>query len=136
MLPSSNFSITFNKSNDFLKCMTLIHLSAATLVLLSNFSGLCMALLLSLLMLSFLQAHRNPKPHPNVHQLSCHARCWRLDTLDGQQEEYNTAHINFEGGIFILLRLVNEHSKRIIVLFKDQLTPSQYHVLKVLSRIG
>ena len=135
MLPLSDFSITFNKSFDFLRCVLFIHVAAASLVLLSDFRPLLMALLFSLLVLSLQQTWRKPMPQSNYLKLTCHKQYWLLHHLDGQQQKYDTVKINFDGGFFLLLRLESSTSKKILVVFNDQLTHSQYQVLKVISRI-
>lgn len=135
MLPLSDFSVKFNPSIDYLRCILFIHVVSASLVLLSDFPIPIIGTLFSLLGLSFIQSRKNPIPQPNYLKLTCHKQYWILQCRDGEQHKYDTVKINFDGGFFLLLRLVNLKSIKTLIVFNDQLTPTQYQVLKVLSRI-
>ena len=135
MLPLSDFSITFNKSNDFLRCILLVHIAAGSLLLLSALHPLVITFFLILLSASLLYTGQNTTPQPHCKKLTCHQKFWLLDYHDGHQIEVATVHINFDGGFFLLLLLVGKHSKKRLIVFNDQLTQIQHRTLKVLSQI-
>lgn len=135
MLPLSDFSITFNNSNDFLRCILLAHIAAGSLLLLSALPALLISLSLILLSISLLYTRKNAVPQPYCKQLTAHQKIWLLDYQDGHQMEANTVCVNFDGGFFLLLLLISNHSKKRLIVFNDQLTPTQHRYLKVLSQI-
>lgn len=135
MLPLFDFSITFNKSNDFLRCILLSHIAAAGLLFFSAFHAIIITLFLILLGASLLYTYRNTSPQPHCKKLTYHQKFWLLDYHDGNQSKLDAVQVRFDGGFFLLLLLVGKHSKKHLVVFNDQLTQAQHRTLKVLSQI-
>lgn len=132
MLPLSDFSITFNKSNDFLRCILLVHMAAGGLLLLSALDSLMITFFLILLGASLLYT-KSSQPH--YKKLTYHQKFWMLEYHDGHQMKVTTVDIRFDGGFFLLLLLASNNSKKRLIVFNDQLTQTQHRTLNVLSKI-
>lgn len=135
MLPLSDVIITLKSSNDFLKCIVILHLAAGILLLQSSLPLLWICLLFIPLLLSMFYSKKNNQSPSGYRQLSYQQTYWLLEHHDGHQLRINRVHINFDGGFFLLLLLTNENTKKRIVLFNDQLTNKQHRELRILSRI-
>ncbi len=135
MLPLFDVNIVFNPSRDFLRCISFAHLAAAALLLQSPFHLSLIIMGILLLILSHRSAQRLCSPHPHYKCLTRHARFWILEFCQGHQARYDSVHIHFDGGFFLLLRLKNNTGKKTLILFNDQITQDQHRRLKVLSRI-
>ena len=134
MLPLSNLSIQINKSIDLLRCIIVVHLAAAALVMQANFPLPISILMLVLLALSLQRAYQDPSPKPHFIKLTCHPQFWQLHTIDGRQIQYDSLRINFDGGFFLMLLLTNKTTKKRLVVFNDQIDASAHRLLTVLSR--
>ena len=133
MLPSSNFTITLNKSKDYLCCAVSIHVLAIIVLFRSSLPLLLIiSMTLVLIILLFLVCC-SKSPLPRYHKLSYHPRYWLLHQVNGQQVKYEHASIGFDGGLFILLTLTHSNSRKNLVIFKDQMTTEQYRILMLSS---
>ena len=133
MLPSSDFTITLNKSMDYLRIALIVH-GLAFIVLLNSALPLLM-LFPSMLILFFLlvRSIHNKTPLPIYCKLSYHPGYWLLHRSNGQYTKHERATIHFDGGLFILLGLSGISPAKTLVVFKDQMTVAQYRVLKLIS---
>lgn len=135
MLALFDFTIVFNPSRDFSRCITFAHLSAGALLLQSCVQPLFLVIGILLLLISHQHTRQLRSPYPNYNKLVRCAQFWLLECDQGHSERYDAMHICFDGGFFLLLRLTNETHKKNLVLFNDQITQDQHRQLKVLSRI-
>jgi len=136
LLTLFNFNIAFNPSKDFSRCVLLAHITSGVLLLLSSLHPLLITVSLVLLVVSQQSNHHVAGPHPQYKILSCNKQFWVLEYQDSRQIKYNSVHINFDGGFFLLLLLTEKNAKKRILLFNDQITSDQHRQLKVLSRIS
>ena len=133
MLAISGFTITLKKSNDYARCAVLLHAVAAIVLLRSALSVYTIVALLVVLIGTLSNIMRTRIPLPQYHTLSYHPGYWLLHEMNGRQIKYERASIGFEGGIFILLTLAGNSPKKVLAIFNDQMTTTQYRVLKFIS---
>ena len=136
MLPLSELTITFKRSNDYLRLVLCIHLLVILVLLHSAFSGLIIGGILLLLLLPMIHIFRHRTPLPAYNNLSYHAHHWFLSCTNGHEIKYEKAAIHFDAGLFILLTLSGGRRFKTLVIFKDQFTSSQYRLLKFISCLG
>jgi hypothetical protein len=86
-----------------------------------------------LVIVFFIKIFRAKLPLPNYQKLTYHPGFWLLHETTGQQIKYERVAIDFEGGIFILLKLTGISSRKTLVIFKDQITVEQYRILKFIN---
>ncbi len=131
MLPSSNFTIIFNASKDYLRSAVLLHV-LATMVLLNSALSSWLSIPLTLALTHMLlRIMRSKTPLPMYHKLTYHPGYWLLHRVNGQPIKYERATISFDCGLFILLRLAGMSPSKTVVIFNDQMTSTQYRVLKL-----
>lgn len=135
MLHLSTIAITLGKSADYVKLACLIHVFAVIVLLNSSLPMLLSMGLLFVLILSAISIVRLGIPLPGLIKLNRHGTYWLLHGRSGEETRYEEVHISFEGGLFILLTLIGEDSKRTLVVFKDQLAADQYRALNVIGKI-
>lgn len=135
MLPLLDFKITFDKSKDYLRCITVLNLFTAIVLLRSELPILLVLAILLGLSFLFVSALRIQKPHATYHQLSHHLTYWLLSDSRGRQIKYEQVAIIFEGGFFILLSLRGGNPHTTILLFNDQLTSPQRRALKIITKL-
>lgn len=134
MLPSSDFTILFSKSKDYLRCAFIIHLFAIILLLGSSLS-LLITLPLSAFLIGWLKKiTKNGKPLPEYHKITYYPGYWLLHKTDGHHTKFTHVSVRFEGGLFILLKLSGINSDKNIVIFNDQITTAEYRVLRLVSK--
>ena len=134
MLPSSDFTILFRKSKDYLRCAFLIHVLAIIILIHSSISLLISIPLIVFLVLSMLKIARSSIPLPDYYKITYHPGYWLLHSTSSKRMKFERASIGFDGGLFVLLRLTGIYRQKTIVIFKDQITLDQYRVLKLISR--
>ena len=135
MLPSFDVNINFTKSDDYRRCILLTHIAAAILVLLASFPILLQILFLVTLYLSELNTRHQLTPQQHFAKLTWVKPFWRLCHTNGEQTKFDSIHILFDGGFFLLLLLVNSRSKKRLLIFNDQITLYQHRLFKVLSYV-
>ena len=133
LLALSGFTINLKKSNDYVRCALLLHGVAILVLLRSGLSWVAIIPLLMVLMGTLAPILRSKRPLPRYEKLSYHPGYWLLHEVNGSQMKYEHASIGFEGGIFILLTLANNNSKKVLTLFNDQITTEQYRTLKFMA---
>ncbi len=69
---------------------------------------------------------------PGYLKLTYHPGYWLLHKADGQQLKFEKVILGFDGGIFFLLTLAGISPRKSLVVFKDQISITQYRVLKLL----
>jgi hypothetical protein len=133
LLPLSDFTIILSKSKDYLRCALLLHLVTMVVLVRSGLPFMMKLFLGLLLAISLITIIRNKLPLPNYEKLSYHPGYWLLHEVNGRQTKYEHASVGFEGGIFILLNLTGISPRKILVIFKDQITVAQYRILKFID---
>lgn len=133
MLPLSDFTITLSKSKDYLRCVVLLHLLAVIVLVRSGLPFMIKTPLGLLVVIFLINTMRNKLPLPHYQKLSHHPGYWVLHKANGQQIKYERASISFEGGIFVLLHLTGISPRKVLVIFKDQITVAQYRILKFID---
>ena len=78
---------------------------------------------------------RSKVPVAAYNQLSYRTNYWLLHDVHGQEIKYEQAYISFDAGIFILLTLTNDDSRKKLVIFVDQLSTSEYRALNVIGKV-
>ena len=133
MLPSSDFTILFSRSKDYLRCAFLIHVLAIIVLIHSSISPLISIPLIVFLVLSMIKISRSGIPLPDYHKITYHPGYWLLHNASGKRMKFERASISFDGGLFLLLRLTGIYRQKTIVIFNDQISTDQYRVLKLVS---
>lgn len=131
MLPLSSFTITFNKSKDYLRSAFLLYLLAIIVLLRSGLPLVMQFILGWVLILFFTKIIRNKFLFLDCQKLSYHVEYWLLYRSSGQQIKYERASICFEGGMFMMLKLSGISPSTTLVIFNDQITEAQYRMMKV-----
>lgn len=132
MLLSSELTIKFRPSRDYVRLAVILYIMAA---IVSLYSGLSFKILFFILPgLSFFLV-RNlwvRKPESNYSALIYGTnKNWFLQGRNGHKTKYDLGAVYFDGGAFILFRLKNNFSSKTIVIFRDQLTSAQYRIIKL-----
>ncbi len=135
MLHLSNVAITFGKSNDFVKLAGLLHVFGAYVLYQSSLPQVLLTGMALIGVVSIGRILRNPTPVPAFVSLSHHNDHWRLLGSYHQETRYEHVCIGFDAGLFMLLTLTDASTCKKLVVFRDQLTRSQYRALNVLGTI-
>jgi len=136
LLPLSNLTITFGKSANYLRLACLIHVFAMMVLLKSSLPFMLQIGMVFILVASLVHIVQNKTPMPSFLKISYHANHWLLHTIRGQEIKYERAYISFDAGLFVILILETDHSKKKLVVFIDQLTTTQYRSLYIMSKIA
>lgn len=136
MLTISDFTITFNKSSYYVRLALLLHLFAGIVVLKSSLPIFIVVMMLLVLANAMMRILRSDSHLPLYSKLTYHTNYWLLHGRYGENTQYETMRICFDGGFFMLLHLSNESSEKKILLFKDQLNTNQIRMLHVITKIG
>ena len=78
----------------------------------------------------------NKVPLAAYNQISRRSNYWLLHGVDEQDIRYEHAHISFDAGLFVLLKLTNNTTSKTLVIFLDQLSSLEYRALNVLGKIS
>ena len=70
------------------------------------------------------------------HKISYQVGSWILEDNSDKSSRYESINIRFDGGLFILLGLSDVTKSKILVIFKDQITSSQYRILMLAGKLG
>jgi hypothetical protein len=135
LLPLSNVAITLKQSNSFVKLAGLLHAFAAYLMYQSSFSPAILTVMMLVGIVSMGRILRNPFPVPAYKSLSHHHDHWRLLGTFQQESRYEHVRIGFDAGLFMILILTDANACKKLVVFRDQLSTSQYRALNVLGTI-
>lgn len=148
MLPLSGFTITFNRSTDYLKLAFVLFISAFFAVVRSDFSVLIQCILCIFLFVVWKHVWRNPTGQALYKKLTYHHQYWLLHPVVGAPIKYHRVDVRINGGFFVLLQLScnqdektkvrdvrDRESKNInLVLFLDQITTTQFRTLKLIGK--
>ena len=132
-MPISDFTITLIKSNDYLRCAVFLHGVAILVLLRSALPRTVIVVLLVLLIVVLLNIAKSRRPLPLYQKLTYHLGFWLLHEVGGRQTKYERLSIDFNGGIFMLLKLAGDTHHKILTVFNDQITSEQYRVLKFIA---
>jgi len=112
----------------------LVHVLAGIALLQSSLPVLViLGLELGLLVILY-NIIRSPSPMPDYRKVTYHIGYWLLHMTDERQIKYERAYISFDGGFFILLTVTGGAPRKNIVVFNDQITTSQYRVMKLIGK--
>ncbi|WP_420844634.1 protein YgfX [Legionella cardiaca] len=131
MLSSSNCTIKFGKSSYFLRIALLIYFCAFLLIVYSEWALWLKLLTCIPLSLEFLYIIKNPVPYTNYLQLSHNNQKWFLHTNNTTIMSYDRIRIIINAGLFFLLELENITSRKMLVIFTDQVSADTYRHLKI-----
>lgn len=135
MLPAFDFSLTFDTSRDYIRCVVLTHIGAACLLFNSNFNALFITLCLLLLLISYINVSKTGSPQQNYRELSYHQTFWLMRYHNQPDERFDSVRIRFNGGFFLLLELLNTTTPKKVIVFNDQISEDKRRRLMVLARI-
>ena len=133
LLPLSGFTITLNKSRDYVRCAVLIHVLAVIVLIRSALPLLMIFMLFLVLIIFFIFIIYSKSPISTYHKLSYHPGYWLLHEVNGNHIKFEHASIGFEGGVFLLLTLTGISPRKNLVIFKDQISTEEYRILKLSS---
>ena len=136
MLPISNFTITLGKSKYYLRLACLLHIFAGVVLYNSSIPIFCQICLSMVLAVSLIRIARSRLPMPAYNQISRCSNYWLLHRVDEQDIRYEQAHLSFDAGLFVLLKLTNNTTSKTLVIFLDQLSSLEYRALNVLGKIS
>lgn len=70
---------------------------------------------------------------PKLKQLTYQAGHWFLHEVSGLEKKYQRVLIGFDGGIFMILKLMGIGREKTVVVFFDQISPEQYRMLRFIN---
>jgi hypothetical protein len=88
-------------------------------------------LLAACLILQLARILKNPKPYPDYMMLSYSNLGWLIHDKCNHQIPFEKVRVVVDAGLFFLLELSQESSRRYLVLFFDQLSNESYRFLHI-----
>jgi len=129
----SDFTITFNKSADLVRCGILLHLFGVVMLWQSRLSIGWLSLLIIALIVSYLITSQLAKRQ--WISLSRHHSGWILQGKH-QQFRFDNLQITFNGGFFLIIGgHTHEKPSKQMVIFLDQLSCETYRLLVLSQRL-
>jgi len=136
LLPLSDFTLTFNKSKDFVRLCLLIHAFLLLALWYSNFSWGCSVGLLALIAYPLYEIIHTRMPHPHFQKLTFHQTYWLLHEKNNQPIEYEQLEIRMDTGIFLVIVLQSKSHSKKVILFHDQIPVETLRILKIIVKVG
>lgn len=124
------FEISFKSSPDAMKLIALLYLMALYAIVISALTVLeRLSMGLGLMGYYIYTCRRWPQwPYTG---LVYHAEAW---WLQGKAViRYETLSLRLDTGLFVLMVLKNPKQRKVLVVFRDQLSPSQYRHLRLME---
>ncbi|KTD21156.1 hypothetical protein [Legionella londiniensis] len=131
----SNFTITLDRSWDFLKLSALIHLFAGILIYRSSFAITAIALLIFILTIHFFYLLYHEYSGKNLCQIHYYGKKWHLLNRNHKSVQFERMDIVFHGGLFRVIELSGLNQKKRLVIFNDQVAPHQLKKLYILRHL-
>jgi len=135
LLPLSSPAIEFGHSRDYLKLTYALHLFAIAVLWNSSLSFAILCLMMSIVLVSITYIVRHPSPVQTYNKLVYKGHQWLLFDITDVVHRYDEAQVQLDAGIFFLLRLSNAQTYKILVIFHDQISQSQYAMINILGKI-
>jgi hypothetical protein len=133
LLLSSELTIKFRTSRDYVRLAVILYLMAIVVAFSSALSVKLLFLITPLLSFFLIRICWIRTPESNYSALIYGAnKNWFLQSRSGKKTKYDLGGVCFDGGLFILFRLKTNVSSKTIVIFRDQLTSAEYRLIKLL----
>ncbi|WP_420795301.1 protein YgfX [Legionella brunensis] len=131
-MSSSNYTISFGKSFNFLRVATLIYSSAFLLLFHSTWQVWLKLLLTIPLVFQLIRIFYNPIPYAKYLKLTYHNKEWQLYERNASTPlHYEKVRIVINTGLFFLLELRKANKRKVFVIFADQISNSTFRDLKI-----
>ena len=79
---------------------------------------------------------KNPTPQPRYLSLEYLNKKWFLIQKEEPTELFTQHRVLIEAGLFFVLHLSSEDSRKTVVVFFDQISPDNYRALRILEKIN
>lgn len=142
LLTSCAFTIELKPSNDYARLGGLLHVVAVVILVQSDWPWWLKCLLGLLLLISLRTILLKKMPMPAIVSLSYRQTSWYLSCSNGNTLSYDTLTFRLDSGFVLLLELSDcsdtqkPHSKtKNLVIFRDQLSPDAYRMLRLRKRL-
>lgn len=131
VLNPSEITIVLRYSRDYVKCTAVLFCVTAGVLLSSGLPWVVKMTFLCILLLQFSQIYSNPKPAPSFTSILLKNEGWVIEKQWKEALSFDKATILLDTGLFQLISFSgSEARKRHILVFKDQLYPSEYYALQ------
>ena len=131
-----NYTVAFGKSIDYLRLMAVIHGIAVFMLLTSGIGVVGKLFGVSILLLQCFFIWSNPTPEPRYLQLEYLNKKWFLLQKNGNTQLFTQHRVLIECGLFFILHLSSEKSRKTLVIFFDQILSDDYRALRILEKIN
>lgn len=115
----------------YLRFVLVLYLFTMGLLFFCSLSLLIKILLFCLLLIQFREDFYNQSPYPSIQEIRCSKTGWILVTKKGALKQYDTASILIHNTLFQLIELSHKKTKKLIVLFNDQIPKSQLRFIHI-----
>ncbi len=133
--PLSNVTVSLKSSKDYQKLLFLLYGVAVVALLQSNFYVLFSVALIAVLSIYFVFLWRLQTPGAPCVRLQYIEQKWRVYPIDKHFEVCDSVRIRFDFGWLMWLVLQSQAGPKHVLLFRDQLTPDENRLLRVLLRV-
>ncbi|MDF1646140.1 MAG: hypothetical protein P1U61_04030 [Legionellaceae bacterium] len=138
--PLSNVTVNLKSSKDYQKFLVLMYCFLAVALFQSNFYGMVDVVLMLALGVYFVFLGRLKTPGAACVQIQYIEQKWQITDTKHQIEIYQTVRVRFDFGWLMWLVFQNiaeqgQHSRKHVLLFQDQITSNERHLLRVLLRM-
>ena len=131
-----NYTVVFTKSTDYLRLMGVLYLLAELMLLNCGLSLIVKLLGSVVLLVQGLMIWKNPTPQPHHVTLEYLNKKWFLRHQDGYTQIFTQHRVLIEAGLFFMLHLSSEDTRKNVVIFFDQISPDDYRALRILEKIN
>ena len=126
----------FGKSTAYLRLMTVIYGLAWFMLLTSGIGFLGKSLGSVVLLFQWRVIWKNPRPESRYSSLEYLNKKWFLIQKNGRSQLFTQHRVLIEAGLFFILHLSSDDSRKTLVIFFDQILSDNYRALRILEKIN
>lgn len=137
MLRLSEYTVPLSSSEDYKRVILIVY-AFAMAVLLNSALSMHFACLTCLLMLVYVfNLLKTKKPYPLDECIIYRRGCWFIQQRGKITKQYEHMTIRFDTTFYIFVVFFSETEGKVVrIVFVDQMTPEDYHMLRVLEKIS
>ncbi|CEG57040.1 conserved protein of unknown function [Legionella fallonii LLAP-10] len=131
---SSEITIKPGKSKVYFRFVLVLYLFTILLLYLSSIYLLIKIVLCCLILLQFRMDYTNQSPCSSIQEIRWNQTEWVLVKKNGAIEHYDEVSVLIHNALFQLIELSRGKTKKIIILFNDQVPKSQLQLIHLKTR--
>ena len=137
MLRSFEYTVALSSSKDYKRFILVVY-AFAMAVLFDSALSIHIACMTCLLFLVYVfNLLKTKKPYPLDECIIYRRGRWFIQQRGGVTKQYEHMTIRFDTTLYIFMVFFSETEGRVVrIVFVDQMTPEDYHMLRVLEKIS